>query len=237
MLVGLWSHILVPSLFSLLCWNSWCPALGYTPLHPYGGELEHLKQRGQCILFSVVFTPPPTSHHGKFWLPHVISPVVTNTGSPVGACQSIWLDRFLGTQKEDERGPLSIQTLWREGFVSLSPQKQAKPSLHIHPSTIQAAIWFPYFVIRFLCNTLSSQLYNCRTQYSYCLHVNLATRLSFKLLQGVNTSVHPQNVRFQNVWFQNVRFQNVRFQNVRLTKRQVYKTSGFKTSGFKTSSF
>ncbi len=40
----------------------------------------------------------------------VISLLFTNAVSPVRACLSICLGRFRGTQKEDERGPLSMQT-------------------------------------------------------------------------------------------------------------------------------
>ncbi len=32
-------------------------------------------QRGQCILFSVVFTPSPPGHHGSVWVLSVISPL------------------------------------------------------------------------------------------------------------------------------------------------------------------
>jgi hypothetical protein len=34
---------------------------------------QHWRQRGQCILFSVVFTPFHPSHHGSVWLLPVIS--------------------------------------------------------------------------------------------------------------------------------------------------------------------
>jgi hypothetical protein len=54
-----------------------------------GDELEHVKQWGQFILFSVVFTSPPPSHHGNVWLLPVISLVLTNTVQPVRACLSI----------------------------------------------------------------------------------------------------------------------------------------------------
>ncbi len=176
-------------------------ALDYnTPLHPYmlgvGETTETRVATGPMYFFLSSLPLPPPSHHGSVWLLPVISLVLTYTESAVRTCLSIWLERFRGSQKEDERGPLSIQSSLAWGICQPLTSKQAKPSLHIHPSTIQAAIWFPYFVIRFLCHTLSSQLYNCRSQYSYCLHVNLATRLSFKLLQEVNTSVHPQNLTF-----------------------------------------
>ncbi len=67
-------------------------------------------QRGQFILFSVVFSPHPRSHHGSVWLLPVISLLLTNTVSLVRACLSIWLERFRGSQKEDERVPLSIKS-------------------------------------------------------------------------------------------------------------------------------
>ncbi len=42
------------------------------------------KINGQAILFSVVFTPPPSpSHYNSVWLLPVISLLLTNTASPV----------------------------------------------------------------------------------------------------------------------------------------------------------
>ncbi len=72
--------------------------------------LDYLEQRGQCILFSVVFTPPPSSHHGTFWVLPVISLLLTNSVSPVRACLIIWWEKFRGTQKRLFRGPLNIQS-------------------------------------------------------------------------------------------------------------------------------
>jgi hypothetical protein len=43
-------------------------------------------QRGQRIMFSVVFTPPPPCHHGIVWVIPVISLFLANTVSPVQAC-------------------------------------------------------------------------------------------------------------------------------------------------------
>jgi hypothetical protein len=73
-----------------------------------------LDQRGQFILFYVVFTSFPPSHHGSVWLLPVISLLLAKTVSPVRACLIIWRERFRGNQKEDDRGPLSIQSslLW-----------------------------------------------------------------------------------------------------------------------------
>ncbi len=49
----------------------------------------------------------PHSHHGTVWFLPVIS--LHDTVSQVRACLSIWWERFRGTQKEDDRGPLIIQ--------------------------------------------------------------------------------------------------------------------------------
>ncbi len=66
-------------------------------------------QRGQCILFAVVFTPSsPTSNHGSVWVLPFISLLLTDIVSRVRswACPSIWLERFRGTQKELVFNPL-----------------------------------------------------------------------------------------------------------------------------------
>ncbi len=68
---------------------------------------ESLTQRGQYILFSVVFTISP-SHNGSVWFITVISLLLTNTVSPVRAYLIIWWDRFRETQKEGDRESLSI---------------------------------------------------------------------------------------------------------------------------------
>ncbi len=68
-------------------------------------------QRGQCILFSVVFTPsPPCSTHRSVWLLPAISLLLYNTVSPVQACLIIWWERLRGTQKEDDRGPVTVKS-------------------------------------------------------------------------------------------------------------------------------
>jgi hypothetical protein len=56
-------------------------------------------QRGQRVLFSVVFTPPHPSHHGSVWVLPVISLLLANTVSPVQACLSILLEIFRGSNK------------------------------------------------------------------------------------------------------------------------------------------
>ncbi len=79
-------------------------------------------QWAQRVLFSVVFTPSPPSHHGSVWVLSVISLLLTNTISPVRACLIIWWERFRGTQREDDRDPLSIQSslhLLQPGYPKL----------------------------------------------------------------------------------------------------------------------
>ncbi len=66
-------------------------------------------RRGQCTYFvfcRLYSSSPPPGHHGSAWLLPVISLLITNTVSRVRACLSVRLERFLGTQKEDDRGPL-----------------------------------------------------------------------------------------------------------------------------------
>ncbi len=54
------------------------------------------------------------NHNDSVWVLPVISLHLTYTVSPVRACLIIWRERFRGSQKEDDRGPLSIQSslLW-----------------------------------------------------------------------------------------------------------------------------
>jgi hypothetical protein len=62
--------------------------------------------RGQCILISVVFTPPSPQPPRPFVAPTCL--LSRNNVSPVRACLSIWLERFRVSQKWDDRGPLRI---------------------------------------------------------------------------------------------------------------------------------
>jgi hypothetical protein len=62
-------------------------------------------------LLYVVFTPSPPSHHSSVWVLPIISLLLTNTLSPMRACLSICWERFRGTQKEDDRGPLIFNPL------------------------------------------------------------------------------------------------------------------------------
>ncbi len=80
-----------------------------------GGQYFGRRQTQLCTLrmqVLCVFTPshPATSAAFKSYLSslHVYS--LTNTVSPLRACLSIWWERFRDSQKEYDRGPLSIQS-------------------------------------------------------------------------------------------------------------------------------
>ncbi len=59
-------------------------------------------------VYFVRLYPSSPNHHGSVWLLPVIPLLLANTVSRVRVCQSIWLERFRGSQKKDELGPLSI---------------------------------------------------------------------------------------------------------------------------------
>jgi hypothetical protein len=71
-----------------------------------------LPNGANVFFLSVVFTLPPPSHHGSVWLLPVIYLFLTITVSRVRACLSIWLERFRGSQEDDERLALSIFFLY-----------------------------------------------------------------------------------------------------------------------------
>ncbi len=80
-----------------------------------GGQYFGRRQTQLCTLrmqVLCVFTPshPATTAAFKSYLSslHVYS--LTNTVSPLRACLSIWWERFRDSQKEYDRGPLSIQS-------------------------------------------------------------------------------------------------------------------------------
>jgi hypothetical protein len=73
-------------------------------------HIDMLNKQGQCILIYVIFTPFPSSHQGSVWVLPVISLLLTSPLSQVWACPITRWERFRGTQKEDDRRPLSIQS-------------------------------------------------------------------------------------------------------------------------------
>ncbi len=91
--------------------------LAPTPLPPYSFRNGNstvppfLSTGGQSILISVVFTPsPPRSQHGKCLPP--TSHLFTNTALYRRCGLAYPYDwRGFEDQKEDERGPLSIQSM------------------------------------------------------------------------------------------------------------------------------
>ncbi len=59
--------------------------------------------------FCRLYPSPPQDTHASAWLLHAISLHLTDTVSRVLPClPPIRLERFRGSQKEDERGPLGI---------------------------------------------------------------------------------------------------------------------------------
>ncbi len=94
-------------------------------------DLQSLLYLGSmCTAVPIGWDPSPRIWafiRGRYWSAKItpcchlcISLLLTNTVSPVRACVSIWLERFRGTQKEDDRGPLSINSSldWRLHFVN-----------------------------------------------------------------------------------------------------------------------
>ncbi len=63
----------------------------------YRGGKDTAHQQAQCMLFSVVFTPPPPSHHGSVWLLPVIgttnAEVATVLGSIPASSSTVEFDR------------------------------------------------------------------------------------------------------------------------------------------------
>ncbi len=62
-----------------------------------------------CFLSSVPLLPPATMAVFVSYMSYIYS-FFSNSVSPVRACLSIWLEKFRGIPKEDDRGPLSIQS-------------------------------------------------------------------------------------------------------------------------------
>jgi hypothetical protein len=70
------------------------------------------------------FSPQPTR---QCLAPVISSQLLTNTVSPGRPCLIIWWERFCGTQKEDDRGPLSIESPLRYIHSKIS-QEPVRPS-------------------------------------------------------------------------------------------------------------
>jgi hypothetical protein len=83
-------------------------------------DKHHVSQRGQCILFSVVFTPSPSSH----WVLTCLSLLLTNTVSLVRACLSMCWERFRGTHRLNMEVNLQslfgLQVTWCAQLYSLA---------------------------------------------------------------------------------------------------------------------
>jgi hypothetical protein len=75
-------------------------------------------QRSQTILFFCRLDPfsPHAATTAVFLGPAFISLLLTNTVSPVRACPNLSWERFRGTQEEDDRGPLIVQSSLRQAF-------------------------------------------------------------------------------------------------------------------------
>jgi hypothetical protein len=61
-----------------------------------------------CFLSSLPFSPTATTAAFGSCTCHLSTLKYCNTVSPVRACLITWWERFRETQKEDDRGPLSI---------------------------------------------------------------------------------------------------------------------------------
>ncbi len=89
---------------------------GVCKLHFVVFGTDRFWQRGQCtihILFPVVLTPMPSSHHGSVWLLYVSSlhMHLTNTVRCWLAYPFDWRG-FVGAKKKTKRGHLSIPNSW-----------------------------------------------------------------------------------------------------------------------------
>jgi hypothetical protein len=96
--------------------------LSSLPLPPRHHSGVWLQPPRQCLApaTTAVFG---SSHHGSVCLLPVISLFLTNIVSTVRACLSLRLERFLGSQKEDERGPLRIQSSLAKTLIDFCYKK------------------------------------------------------------------------------------------------------------------
>ncbi len=95
--------------------------------------------------FSVVFTPPPSTHHGSVWLLPVSSLFLTNTVSQVRVCLSIWLERFRESQKVWTSVGLSV---FNSSMVTTVCQCQHSQTNTVHCST---CLFLYCFLWNFFC--------------------------------------------------------------------------------------
>jgi hypothetical protein len=63
---------------------------------------------GPMFLFSVVFIPSPSSHHGSVWVLPVISLLLTNTVSPVRSCPLPMPNHMMGEVSWNQKRRRSV---------------------------------------------------------------------------------------------------------------------------------
>ncbi len=115
--------------------------------HSHKMHLYIIIRRGPSPTGYFVFCrlyPFSPSHHGSVWLLPVISLLLTNTVSRMRACLSKRLERFRGSQKEDENRPLSklfiyvLLHLLIACCSVLRPLRGADPRFELGPALRQA---------------------------------------------------------------------------------------------------
>ncbi len=110
------SKFFYPFVLNLGNLDSW----DHRHIHIYIRERSYQRVNVFCFLSSLPLLP--TGHHGSVWHLPVISLLLTSSVSRVRTCLSMRFERFRETQKEDERGPLSIKSsLGITEFISFTP--------------------------------------------------------------------------------------------------------------------
>jgi hypothetical protein len=91
-------------------------------------------QRGQCILFSVVFTSPLPRHHGSVWPLSVISLLLTNTVSRGRIQRKTWcMEPYAGVDYNINLRRLQLQHIYhgqpyaRESAITLCQSRLCPP--------------------------------------------------------------------------------------------------------------
>ncbi len=113
-----WMHIVIAQ-------NAQCFQFQYVPW----------RQWDQCICFLSSLPHSPPSHYGSIWVLPVISLLLTNSVLPVRACLIMLQQRFRGTQKVDDRGPLGIQSSLHGVFLTGTDTRKQREG-----SSIQSTI-------------------------------------------------------------------------------------------------